>query len=219
MQLIDLSQIIEQSMPLFSPTAPQPKIYPWLSHAQAAHSGSYLGCSCEITEVRFLTSIGTYLESPYHFHPQKTSIEGMELFQCVLPGLVVDCTSFQKRQPITPNAVKAMEISGKAVLFHTGWSQYWGSTEYFDHPYLTQETADVLSQGGARLVGVDCLMIGNNRDNKRTVHVSLLDKEVLIVENLTNLKNLPQTDFTFHAAPVKVSGAATFPVRAYAVLD
>jgi kynurenine formamidase len=218
MQLVDLSHTIEQGMPLFSPAAPQPKIYPWLSHAQSAHSGNYLGCSCEITEVRFLTSIGTYLDSPYHFHAMKDSIEKLELSQCVLPGLVVDCTAFQKRQPITANVLKGQDISGKAILFYTGWSQYWGSAEYAEHPYLTQEAAEALSQGGARLAGVDFLMIDNSRDPARPVHVTLLAKDILIVENLTNLKNLPKTDFTFHAAPVKVSGAAAFPVRAYGLV-
>lgn len=218
MQLIDLSHTIEQGMPMFNPTAPQPKIYPWLSHTQSANSSSYLGCSCEITEVRFLTSIGTYIDSPYHFYPEKNTIEKLELSQCVLPGLVVDCTSFQKRQPISPNVLKGLEISGKAVLFHTGWSQYWGSAEYSEHPYLTRETAQALTHGGARLAGVDFLVIDNSRDLERPVHVTLLETDVLIVENLTNLKNLPKTGFTFHAAPVRVSGAAAFPVRAYGVV-
>ena len=106
MQLIDLSHTIEPGMPIFSATAPQPKIYPWLSHAQAANSGTYIGCTCEITEVRFLTSIGTYLDSPYHFHPEKNSIERLEMDQLVLPGVVVDCTFVQKRQPIPPNVLK-----------------------------------------------------------------------------------------------------------------
>jgi len=219
MQLVDLSHTIEHGMPLFSPTAPQPKIYPWLSHAQSANSGSYLDCTCEITEIRFLTSIGTYIDSPYHFHPKKDAVESLELAQCVLPGLIVDCTSFQRRQPITPDVLRGLEVSGKAILFHTGWSQYWGRSEYSDHPYLTREAADVLSQGGARLAGVDFLVIDNTRNPERPVHVTLLEKDILIVENLTNLKSLPQTGFTFHAAPVKVMGAASFPVRAYGLIS
>ena len=219
MQLIDLSQTIEPGMPTFSPSAPQPKIYPWLSHAQAASSDTYLGCSCEITEVRFLTSLGTYIDSPYHFHPEKKQIGDLELEQLVLPGLVVDCTAAEKRQPITPKVLKGLSISGKAVLFQTGWSQYWGKTEYSDHPYLTQETAEALIDGGARLAGVDFLVIDSMRDPKRPVHVALLEKDILIVENLTNLQRIPSRSFTFHAAPVKIAGAASFPIRAYAVMS
>ena len=218
-QLIDLSHTIEPGMPIFSASAPQPKIYPWISHAQAANSGTYIGCTCEITEVRFLTSIGTYLDSPYHFHPEKKSIEGLEMGQLVLPGVVVDCTFAEKRQPITPEVLNGIDIHGKAVLFHTGWSRHWGQNEYNEHPFLTQRTAEVLRDRGAKIAGVDFLVIDNTRDPKRPVHVTLLKHDILIVENLTNLKRLPGTGFIFHAVPVKVAGAAAFPIRAYAAVN
>jgi kynurenine formamidase len=48
--------------------------------------------------------------------------------------------------------------------------------------------------------------------------VTLLNANILIVENLANLEKLPQAGFLFHAVPVKVAGAAAFPVRAYAVV-
>jgi kynurenine formamidase len=219
MQLIDLSHTIEPGMPIFSPSAPQPKIYPWISHAQAANSGTYLGCTCEITEVRFLTSIGTYLDSPFHFYPGKDSIEDLEIDQLVLPGVLVDCTSVQANQPITPEVLRDIDIEDKAVLFHTGWSRFWGGNDYAQHPFLTRSTAEVLRDGGAKMVGVDFLVIDNTRDPERPVHVTLLGQDILIVENLTNLNHLPASGFTFHAVPTKVSGAAAFPVRAYAVVN
>ena len=73
--------------------------------------------------------------------------------------------------------------------------------------------------GGAKLAGVDFLVIDNTRDPKRPVHVALLGKDILIVENLTNLHRIPGRGFTFHAAPVKIAGAASFPIRAYAVMS
>ena len=217
MQLIDISHTIEPGMPIFSPSAPQPKIYPWMSHAQAANRGIYSDCTCEITEVRFLTSIGTYLDSPYHFYPDKKSIEALKLDQCVMPGIRVDCQEMEKRQPIGPEVLNGLNIAGKAVLFYTGWSQYWGRNTYTDHPFLTKDTAEALQEGGAKLAGVDFLMIDNPRDSSRPVHVHLLKQDILIVENLTNLRLVPGDGFSFHAAPVKVAGAAAFPVRAYAV--
>lgn len=219
MQLIDLSHRIEPGMPLFSPSAPQPKIYPWLSHSQSANSGSYHDCTCEITEVRFLTSIGTYIDSPYHFHPEKDAIESLELDQLVLPGVIIDCTAMKKRQPVLPEFLRGLDISGRAVLFHTGWSRYWGMPEYCDHPFLTLDTAEVLKDSGARLVGVDFLVIDDTRDRKRPVHVTLLKHDILIVENLTNLQAVRDRSFTFHSVPAKVTGAAAFPVRAYAVVS
>ncbi len=218
MNLVDLSHAITSGMPLFSTTAPQPGIRAWMSHAQAAASGRYQDCTCEITEVQFITSLGTYLDSPFHFDPGAPSIEQLGLEQLVLPGVVVDCTSLQPQQPIESHVLSGMDVAGKAVLFHTGWSRFWGEPTYSEYPFLTGHTAAALRDRGARLVGIDTLVIDDLRDPRRPVHVTLLRSRVLIVENLTNLEALPRSDFTFHAVPAKVAGAAAFPVRAYAVI-
>jgi len=218
MQLIDLTQTIQAGMQLFSPSAPQPQIRPWMSHEQAAASGNYRDCTCEISEVQFVTSLGTYIDSPYHFHPKKSSIEGIALEQVVLPGIVVDCTSVTARQPIDPGFLSGVDVTGKAVLFQTNWSRFWGQPEYRKFPFLTRDTALTLKQRGAKLAGVDFLVIDDTTDPTRPVHVTLLGADILIVENLTNLANLPRSGFIFHAAPIKYAGAAAFPVRAYAVV-
>ena len=218
MQLVDLSHTIEAGMPMFSPSAPGPQISAWMSHAQAAASGRYQDCTCEVSQVSFITSMGTYLDSPYHFHPAGASIEQLRLEQLVLPGVVVDCRGASPKQPIGPEAFATLDVSGKAVLFHSGWSRFWGQPEYYEHPFLTGEAAKALVEGGARLVGVDWLVIDDTNDSRRPVHVTLLGENVLIVENLTNLEALPPSEFIFHAAPLKFEGAAAFPVRAYTML-
>ena len=218
MQIIDLSHTITSGMPLFSSAAPQPSVSPWMSHAQAAASGRYWDCSCEITEVRFITSLGTYLDSPFHFDPGGSTIDQLRLEQLVLPGVVIDCTRIQARRPVGPEALRDVDLVDKAVLFRTGWSGYWGQPMYYAHPYLAAETALELRDQGAKLVGIDTLVIDDVQNPRRPVHVTLLRSGVLIVENLTNLGALPPTGFTFHAAPVKVAGAAAFPVRAYGVV-
>jgi len=50
------------------------------------------------------------------------------------------------------------------------------------------------------------------------VHTALLGAGILICEHMTNLGALPDSGFRFSAAPPKVKGMGTFPVRAYAVL-
>jgi len=221
MNLIDVSHTIEAGMPMFSDQAPQPWIAPWMSHSQAASGGHYRNCSCEISEVQFVTSLGTYLDSPYHFNPDGLSIEGLILEQLILPGIVVDCTHVETRQAIGPEVLSDINLDGMAVLFRTDWSQYWGLPEYFDFPYLTAATAQVLKDRGAKMVGVDTLVVDDLTNPERPVHVTLLNTNILIVENLTNLAALPagSRKFTFHAVPVKFKGAAAFPVRAYAQVE
>ena len=47
----------------------------------------------------------------------------------------------------------------------------------------------------------------------------LLGREILLIENLTNLDQLPATPFTFQCFPLKVEHADGSPVRAIALLD
>lgn len=219
MQLIDLSQTIEPDMNLFSSTAPKPQITEWQTHEAARQSGNYIDCSCAMTEVQFVTSLGTYMDSPYHFHPEGGSIETLTLEQTVLPGVVIDCTHVTERQSIEPDVLHGVDIEGKAVLFNTGWSRYWNQPKYLQFPYLTRNCAEALRDGGAKLAGVDFLVIDDTTNPRRPVHVTLLHDNILIVENLTHLQKIPpHKAFVFHAAPVKYKGAAAFPVRAYAVV-
>lgn len=218
MQLIDLSQTITPDMPLFSESAPRPEIGAWMSHADAAASGHYEGCTCEITRVSFVTSLSTYLDAPYHFDPDGPAIGQLPLEACVLPGLCVDARPCEPRQEIGADRFEGLDVAGKAVLVCTGWSAHWGQPRYREFPFLGAEAAQHLREAGAKLVGVDTLVIDDTRDPRRPAHVTLLHAGILIVENLRGLDALVGCAFTFHAAPVKVAGAAAFPVRAYATL-
>lgn len=53
---------------------------------------------------------------------------------------------------------------------------------------------------------------------RRPAHSLLLDAGIPVVEHLTGLDRLPVEGFRFHAAPPRVEGLGTFPVRAYAVV-
>lgn len=200
MKLIDLSHRIAPNMPRF-PGMPEPAIRAWRSHSETADSGIYEDCSCEISEVQFVTSLGTYMDSPFHFDPDGATIDQLQLEQLVLPGIVIDCTAFGAQQAIGPDVLEGCVIENKAVLFHTGWDKYWGLPEYENHPYLAEATARLLRDRGAKLAGIDTLVIDDTNDRRRPVHVTLLHAGILIVENLTNVTALPIDGFTLHAAP------------------
>ena len=102
----------------------------------------------------------------------------------------------------------------------TSWSQYWREAQYFEgHPFLTGETAVYLRDAGAALVGIDSLNIDDTSGGERPVHSTLLAADIPIVEHLTGLAQLPETDFRFFAVTVKVKAFGTFPVRAFALLE
>ena len=204
-------------MPRFRGIA-SPQISAVWTHSEAASRG-YRGTTCEVTEVHLVTSIGTYLDAPYHFDPDGDDISQLGLDQVVLPGVTLDVrSSAGPERPLAAGVVRELDITGKAVLLHTGWSEHWGEEEYYRHPFVPRSLAQELCAGSPALVGIDTLVIDSAGDPTRPAHTLLLRAGILIVENLTGLGALMGRPFTFFAAPVKVAGAAAFPVHAFAIV-
>lgn len=216
--LIDLSHTLEPDMPRFS-GFDAPYIGAVWTHAESVARG-YQNTTCEVSEVRFVTSIGTYLDSPYHFDPQGVDVSQLDLSQLVRPGIALD---FRDRAapntPLPVDVLEGVDVQDKALLLCTGWSAHWGDDQYYHHPFVSREMAERLQAMRPALVGIDTLVIDSTQDPTRPAHTLLLRAGILIVENLTGVGGLIGETFTFVAAPVKVTGAAAFPVRAFAMLD
>ena len=134
-----------------------------------------------------------------------------------LPGCVVRIAASQNAVDV--GDFVGVEIEGRAVLVHTGWDRHWRTDSYFEnHPYLTEAAAEYLRDAGAALVGIDSHNIDNTSERTRPVHTVLLGAGIPIVEHMTGLEQLPETGFVFHAAPPRVKGMGTFPVRAHAII-
>jgi kynurenine formamidase len=216
MHILDLSHTLEPNMPRFT-SFDGPCIRPVWTHAESTGRG-YQDTTCEVTEVRFVTSIGTYLDSPYHFDPHGADISQLDLAQLVLPGMVLDLRNWAAPDtPLPTAALDELDVDGKALLLYTGWSDYWGRDRYYQHPFVSREMAERLLATRPALVGIDTLVIDSTRDPTRPAHTLLLRDGILIVENITGLGGLIGETFTFVAAPVKVARAAAFPVRAFAI--
>jgi len=216
--LVDLSHTINPDIPRFA-SLDAPYIGALWTHAEAPTRG-YQNTTCEATEVRFPTSIGTYLDAPFHFDPHGADISQLKLSQLVLPGVVLDMRQHAVPGTPLPNTLPdGLDIAGKAVLLITGWSDYWNIEQYYDHPFVPRALAERLRVLKPALVGIDTLVIDSPNDPERPTHTILLRSGTLIVENLAGLSRLIDQTFTFFAVPAKVAGATSFPVRAFAILE
>jgi kynurenine formamidase len=120
---------------------------------------------------------------------------------------------------VGPELLDGHEVHGRAVLIQTGWDRHWETERYgTDNPYLTAAGAEWLAAAGAVLVGIDSLNIDDTGDRSRPAHTTLLAAGIPIVEHLCGLERLPPAGFRFHAAPPRLAGVGSFPVRAYAVV-
>jgi kynurenine formamidase len=119
---------------------------------------------------------------------------------------------------VEADALRGVEIGGRAVLFHTGFSRHFRTERYFhDNPFLTGAVCDALVEGGAAFVGIDSLNVDDIQDLARPAHTKLLGAGIPVCEHLTNLAALSSNEGRLHAVPIAWVGGATFPVRAYVV--
>jgi kynurenine formamidase len=217
-RLVDLSHVIEQGMVSYK-GLPGPIICDYWSREASATLYDD-GATFQIGRIDMVANTGTYLDTPFHRYAEGKDLAGLDLDQLAALDGVVIRLPWNERLGIEGRDVAGHDVRGKAVLLHTGWDEHWRTETYLqNHSFLTADAARILLQGGARLVGIDSHNIDDTRGRTRPVHSMLLGAGVPICEHLTNLGALPDSGFRFTAAPPKVSGMGTFPVRAFAELD
>ena len=197
--IVDLSHPIEDGMITYT-GLPGPKITDHLS--RDASRGHYAdGTTFQIGKIEMVANTGTYIDAPFH-----RFADGVDLSQLDLAAVAnIDGLLFQANdgnRTITPDLFQGRDVSGKAVLVHTGWDRHWLTAQYFEnHPFLSRESAEYLKSAGAALVGIDSLNIDDNTDGKRPVHTVLLGADIPIVEHMCNLGSIPASGRTEAGLP------------------
>ena len=210
MRFLDLSHPVEHGMITY-PGLPGPEIGVHLSFEDSgAHYAA--GTEFQIGRISMVANTGTYLDTPAHRYRDGFDLAGLPLESCAhLPVLVI-----RAGVEIGPEAFDGLALAGRAVLFHTGWDQHWGTQRYGDpvHPHLTEAGARALAAAQPALVGIDSVNIDATVSGERPAHSVLLAAGIPVVEHLTRLGEVP-AEGLFSAVPVAVRGMATFPVRAF----
>ena len=216
---IDLSHTIHHGVITYK-GLPGPVICDYLSREESRQNYAE-GTEFQIGQIEMVSNTGTYIDCPFHRYADGRDLSETTLERFVdLPAVVVR-VPWRERLEVAPRDFIRVDVRDKAVLVDTGWSEHWNKNTYYDnHPFLTAEAAMFLRRAGALLVGIDSHNIDDTRTkNSRPVHTMLLGAEILIVEHLRGLEQLPLEGFLFSAVPPKFKGVGTFPVRAYATLD
>jgi len=178
------------------------------------------GTEFQIGKIEMVANTGTYLDCPFHRYADGKDLSQITPEQFAELDALVIRVPYEKQLAIDETFFRARDVRGKAVLVHTGWDAHWNTPNYFSsHPFLTEDAAVYLREQGAVLVGIDSHNIDNTQGKTRPTHTTLLGANILIVEHLCNLGNLPANGFTFSAIPPKFQGVGTFPVRALARIE
>ena len=162
------------------------------------------------------------MDAPFHLFGDRTKLNEMPAAQFVGKALVIPCMQYGAGEEIGMEAlapVRQLADEADFLLFHTGWSRYWGKAEYFgDYPVPSLEVCRYALESGKKGLGFDTIGIDPIADEGLTRHRLLLSqRDIVIIENLTNLDKIGEGLFLFAALPLKYENADGAPVRAIAM--
>lgn len=215
-QLIDLSHTIEHGLVTYR-GLPAPVICDYLTR-EASREHYAAGTEFYIGKIEMVANTGTYVDAPFHRYADGADLSELSLSSLANLDAVLLRVPNGSERKIDAALFRHLNVRGRAVLIHTGWDAHWTTESYFgNHPFITEDAAQLFADEGAALVGIDSLNIDDTQDGKRPAHSILLGSGIPIVEHLCNLQTLPVDNFRFFAVPVKVKNFGTFPVRAFAI--
>lgn len=212
MQLIDLTHMLETGMPVFPGSEPA-----GLEKTARFESEGY-----NETQLQLSSHTGTHIDCGRHFIKDGHDTGTTAPDRFFGNGLVIDCRSLNHPRIITKSRLllyKERLEKAEFVLFHTGWSRYWGGNDYYrDFPVPDADTARYLCQFRLKGIGTDTISFDPVESHDYTVHKILLSSGISLIENLTNLEALPEDGFLFCCFPLKIKEGDGSPVRAVGIV-
>lgn len=214
MKILDLTHSITPDMPVY-PGTEQPVII----------------TGCSIDEVGFLekkltffSHTGTHIDAPAHLIKGQRTLDMFPIDHFYGPGLLLNFENSNRSIGLAKLEPYQDQIARvHFVLLYTGWSKYWGSEKYFtDYPVLSLEAAEWLSEFpdfNLKGLGIDTLSADSAETTDYPVHKLLLEKNIIIIENLVNIEELHASKFNFSCFPLSFEDADGSPVRAVAYIS
>lgn len=221
MDFVDLSHTFDENMTVY-PGNPSFSCCP--VYTVAEHG-------INLTSLSMSSHMGTHLDAPYHVYQNGLTVDALPLSTFVGPAIVVNVTGKAPDTRIMWDDISSYEKrfldggkQGAIVLIRTGWSEYWESQKYFDHPFLDKEAARRILDAGIRVIGIDTLSVdqtivsegGQAEERDFGVHHAVLGSGRVIAENLTNLAAIQEGEWSVTLVPFKLSGSDGSPIRAFA---
>lgn len=215
-RVVDLSHSINAQTQVY-PGDPKPKLSP---HSTIEKDGFNL------LSLQMGSQTGTHVDAPYHFDEDTERIDEIPLERFIGRGVLLKATGLADRSEITWSMISKDAASlapGDVALIHTGWSKYFGSERYFDHPYLSADACEKLLMMGVLTFGIDAINIDETPSDSSPgvgfpCHHLIAKKAGIISENLCNFGSIDFPNPLISLLPIKLEQADGAPVRAVAML-
>jgi arylformamidase len=215
-KVIDLTQILNEQMTVY-PGTPGPKLEV-VNTVEKDGFSEYM--------LKLVSHTGTHIDAPCHIFKNAKSIDQFPVDKFIGSAIIIPC---QDQKEITLEFLQSFEdkiAQTDFILFFTGWQYKWNTNGYFDNcPTPTMEAAKWLTKFKLKGIGFDAFSIDKigtadkvTPDNLPN-HYIILEKEILLIENLNNLDKLPDHPFTFQCLPLYLEKVDGSPIRAVAIIN
>lgn len=178
---------------------------------------------------------GTHINAPKSFYAQGVSIDTYPASSLVVSAVVIDV-----QKQAAANADYALTTSdiliweqqhqripeGSMVLLYTGWQHKWCNPQAFFNPdnqgnmhfpgFGGESTRFLLEERRIAGVGIDTHGVDPGQDETFTTNKQVLEKPRIVLENLTNLDQLPATGTTLVIGILRLQGGSGSPVSVFA---
>lgn len=201
MKYIDLTQTFKQTMP----------VYPGDSSPELKQVCFINKDGCNTFAIRTGMHVGTHMDGPLHMLKNGRKLSTFPVQYFFGRGHLIDA----RKKQINKNLLKNHKIKkGDIVIIMTGFYKKFNKLQYYkNYPAILEDFAHELVRLGVKIVGMDT---PSPDYPPFIIHKILLSKNILIIENLTNLEALLNyKKFNIIALPAKFE-ADSAPVRVIA---
>jgi arylformamidase len=205
MKLYDLSYLLSNETPVF----------PGMSKPRFQSAATIEKDGYRETRFEMDSHTGTHIDAPAHMLENGKTLDQLPVDRFSGKALIVCVPESTKR--IEKDFLVQIEDKLKKVefvLFKTGWSRFWGTSQYFkDFPTLSADAVKWLLTFSLKGIGFDVISADPVDSTTYPNHFSILGKRLIIVENLRFPEELIETEGDFFCFPLHFENADGSPVR------
>ncbi|XP_078588568.1 isatin hydrolase-like [Branchiostoma floridae x Branchiostoma japonicum] len=234
-RLIDLTWALKSGIPVFP-------FYPPYQFTIVHRGNQTGGYYLESNEIAMNEHTGTHIDAPAHFVLGAWRLDQIPLGHLTGPGVMIDVRD--KIGDNTDYAVTTQDLQdwereygripeGGIIMIRSGWGE-----QFFEEgpvPYLgsDQKNASLLHSPGlhpdaaqwlvdnrdVKVIGFDTISADTGDSTTYPTHKILLPNNIIIIENVGHLNEMPPTGSTVYAMPIKIGDGSGAPTRVFAIID
>lgn len=226
MDVLKSSKVIDMSYPL------EEGVPVWPTHARFSKTiyESYdYGNESLQSALTLGEHTGTHLDAPKHFIKGGKGLDEIPITKVMGRGVKIDADFLEPNGVLTKEMIiehekKHGEIKeGDIVFLRYGWDEKYdiqpNTREFLQNwPGLGKCGAEYLFEKKVGVVGCDALSVDSFSASGSPAHSVLLSNDILIIENVHNLKFVPNLFFVL-GLPLNVKAASGAPIRLIAFID